>query len=188
MISTANVADLPLSAGRSCCRQRLARGKGRKAISLAMGRWSILASSKGFFAWYRMSLELKIVCCFVDGRVKKSCCVLFIICSNNEESQTKSLLAAAPGPGAPLLRTSHAQTGSRGMLSLLLVRWRAGVGNIRRVKRSGPRHHHPTPPTRPLPERIINTIITYTTTTTPPPPPPRYYNPPPTHPLHPSIS
>lgn len=117
------------------------------------------------------------------GTCKEGC----IICSNNEESQM-SLLDAAPGHGAPLLRTSHAQRGSRGMLSLLLVRWRAGVGNIRRVKRSGPRHHHPTPPARPLPERIINTIITSTTTTLPPPPPPRHYNPPPTHPLHPSIS
>jgi hypothetical protein len=60
MISTANVADLPLSAGRSCCRQRLARGKGRKAISLAMGRWGFLLLQRVFFAWYRMSLELKL--------------------------------------------------------------------------------------------------------------------------------
>jgi hypothetical protein len=47
-------------------------------------------------------------------------------CSNIEESQM-SLLDAAPGHGAPLLRTSHAQTGSRGMLSLLfgeMARWR----------------------------------------------------------------
>ena len=33
-----------------------------------------------------------------------------------------------------------------------LVRWRAGVGNIRRVKRSGPRHR-PTPPRPPTTSR-----------------------------------
>lgn len=146
---------LPTTAG---ARQR------QKSNQSGHGTMGFLASSKGFFCLVSHVPGIEIVCCFVDGRVKKSCCVLFIICSNNEESQIKSLLAAAPGPGAPLLRTSHAQTGSRGMLSLLLVRWRAGVGNIRRVKRSGPRHHHPTPPRPPLlPERIINIINIITT-------------------------
>ena len=88
------MADLPLSAGRSCSRQRLARGKGRKAISLAMERIHF-GFFKGFFL-------LDVVCPWISG------IVMFLLmagrdreglikqgCSNNEESQSRMMIVMA---------------------------------------------------------------------------------------------